>query len=76
MGRGKMYKTDQFDRKIGINGYLFDKLEATAETWQPVSVRNDPRLERDNSRDARPVNLPSGRTWADAMRSRRKKEKR
>mgnify|MGYP003116510805 CR=1 FL=1 len=34
-----MYKTDQFDRKIGINGYLFDKLEATAETWQPMSVR-------------------------------------
>ena len=73
MGRGRLYKTEKFDHKARVSGHLYDRLDANAETWQPVSVRDDPRLERDNSRDARPVDISRGQTWADAMRSKRRR---
>lgn len=70
--KARFHKTEKFEFKVGIGGHLHDRLEVNVETWLPLSVRDDPRLERDNSRDARPVDVSRGPTWADAIRSRRK----
>ena len=69
------YNNNKADRRAGIKGNHLDFLRANVETWRAVGVRDDPRLERDNSRDARPVGVFRETTWGDVMRSTRKRKR-
>lgn len=59
-------------RHVGVNGPVLDKLRSKAGDYQWPTAKDDPRLDRDYTRNAQPVDLSRAHTWADAMGKRGK----
>ena len=56
---------------VGVHGYLVDELREKAPDYQGATVRDDPRLERDHTRGARPMDTARPMSWAVMAKKRR-----
>ena len=57
--------------KVGVNGQLFDEIRRKRADYQWPTAKDDPRLDRDYTRNAQPVDLSRAHTWADAFKRRK-----
>ena len=58
--------------KVGVNAQVFDEVRRKRGDYQWPTAKDDPRLDRDHTRNARPVDLSRAHTWADALKKRGK----
>lgn len=58
--------------KVGVNGQVFDQIRRRRGDYQWPTAKDDPRLDRDHTRNAQPVDLSRSHTWADALKKRSK----
>lgn len=58
--------------KVGVNGQVFDQIRRKRGDYQWPTAKDDPRLERDYTRNAMPVDVARKNTWADVMGKRGK----
>lgn len=59
-------------RHAGVNGPVLDKLRSKAGDYRWPTAKDDPRLDRDYTRNALPVDVTRKNTWADVMGKRGK----
>ena len=66
------FKMNQPLTKVGVNGQVFDEIRRKRGDYQWPTPKDDPRLDRDHTRNAQPVDLSRAHTWADALKKRGK----
>ena len=54
--------------KVGVSAQVYDQVRSKRGNFEWPTAKDDPRLDRDHTRNAQPVDLSSAHTWADALK--------